>query len=138
MQISALLPAPALLAGFARKSPTFSLGEEPDAPGASVPQQPAVQPGQPLASVQMLVTLAAYDPDRERRRQMAEHGSNGLDELEALEVELLAGAPSPERLEQLAEWVATAERPDDPVLADIFAQIELRVRVELAKFDIEV
>lgn len=138
MQISALLPAPALLAGFARKSPTFSLGEEPDAPSAQVPQQPAVQPGQPLGSVQMLVTLAAYDPDRERRRQMAEQGSDGLDELEALQVELAVGEVTPERLEQLAEWVAQVEQPDDPVLAAIMAEIELRVRVELAKFDIEV
>ena len=138
MQISALLPAPALLAGFARKSPTFSLGEEPDAPSAPAPQQPAVQPGQPLGSVQMLVTLAAYDPDRERRRQMAEQGSDGLDELEALQVELAVGEVSPKRLEQLAEWVSQVEQPNDPVLAAIMADIELRVRVELAKFDIEV
>ncbi|ALG60230.1 flagellar assembly protein FliX [Citromicrobium bathyomarinum] len=138
MQISALLPAPALLAGFARKTPTFNLGEEPDVPTAQVPQQPAVQPGQPLGSVQMLVTLAAYDPDRERRRQMAEQGLDGLDELEALQVELATGEVTPERLEQLAEWVAQVEQPADPVLAEIIADIELRVRVELAKFDIEV
>ncbi|MBY8337877.1 flagellar assembly protein FliX [Alteriqipengyuania sp. NZ-12B] len=138
MQISALLPAPALLAGFARKTPTFSVGEEPDVPTAQVPQQPAVQPGQPLGSVQMLVTLAAYDPDRERRRQMAEQGCDGLDALEALQVELATGEVTPERLEQLAEWVAQVEQPADPVLAEIIADIELRVRVELAKFDIEV
>mgnify|MGYP005991040705 FL=1 len=138
MQISALLPAPAVLAGFARKTPTFSVGEEPDVPTAQVPQQPAVQPGQPLGSVQMLVTLAAYDPDRERRRQMAEQGCDGLDALEALQVELATGEVTPERLEQLAEWVAQVEQPADPVLAEIIADIELRVRVELAKFDIEV
>lgn len=137
MQISALLPAPAVLAGFARKPDLFGLGEEQAAPSANVPP-PAVQPGQPLGTVQMLVTLAAYDPDRERRRQMAEQGANGLDELEALQVELATGDVTPARLEQLAEWVSHVEQPDDPVLAGIIAEIELRVRVELAKFDIEV
>ncbi len=137
MQIGALLPAPTILAALTRKPELFGLGEEQAAPTASVPQ-PAVQPGQPLGSVQMLVTLAAYDPDRERRRQMAEQGSNGLDELEALQVELAAGGASPERLEQLAEWVSQVEVPADPVLAAIMGEIELRVRVELAKFDIEV
>lgn len=137
MQISALLPAQAYIAAITGKPGPFSTGEEPATTTANLPQ-PAVQPGQPLASVQMLVAIAAYDPERERRRQMAEQGTNGLDELEALQVELIAGEPTPERLAQLAEWVEKLDTPADPVLAEILAEIELRVRVELAKFDIEV
>lgn len=137
MQIGALLPVRAYLAKIADKPGLFSAGEEPATAAGHAPQ-PAVQPAQPLGSVQMLVTLATFDPERERRRQMAEQGETGLDELEALQVELVAGSPTPERLEQLAEWVAQVEQPTDPVLAGIFAEIELRVRVELAKFDIEV
>ena len=53
-------------------------------------------------------------------------------------MELATGDVTPARLEQLAEWVSQVEQPEDPVLAEIIAEIELRVRVELAKFDIEV
>ena len=141
MKINALLPARALLATLSGKSETFVFAEEPQQPAAA-PGAPALpvspQPGQPLGSVQMLVTLAAYDPDRERRRRMAEHGTDALDALEELQVELAAGGATPERLEQLAQWVEQAEPESDPVLAAILAEIDLRVRVELAKFDIEV
>ncbi|GAB5349265.1 flagellar assembly protein FliX [Alteriqipengyuania sp. 357] len=137
MQIGALLPVQALLSTITGKSASFGGGEEKAVATGNAPP-PAIQPVQPIGSVQMLVTLAAYDPDRERRRLMAEQGSNALDELEALQVELSAGGATPERLEQLAEWVAQVEAPADPVLAEILAEIELRVRVELAKFDIEV
>ncbi|WP_414705372.1 flagellar assembly protein FliX [Pseudomonas sp.] len=42
-----------------------------------------------------------------------------------------------ERLREIAEWSQTFETPDDPVLAQILSEIDLRVRVELAKLDIE-
>ena len=137
MRIGTLLPAPAILAAIARKPALLSAGEGQAAPGESAPLPP-IQPTPPLGSVQMLVTLAAFDPDKERRRQMAEQGAEGLDELETLQMELAVGGATPERLEQLAEWVSQVEQPTDPVLASIVAEIELRVRIELAKFDIEV
>ncbi|MXP10445.1 flagellar assembly protein FliX [Pseudoblastomonas halimionae] len=137
MRIGTLLPAPAILAAITRKPALLGAGEGQAAAGESAPPAP-VQPTPPLGSVQMLVTLAAYDPDKERRRKMAEQGAEGLDELEALQVELATGGATPDRLEELAEWVAQLEQPTDPVLASIVADIELRVRVELAKFDIEV
>ncbi|MBR0550945.1 flagellar assembly protein FliX [Stakelama marina] len=121
---------------MAVKTDPFAGGEEQAAP-APVPQ-PTAQPGQPLGSLQMLVTLAAIDPEKERRRQMAENGKRGLDQLEALHAELVAGQLTPQRLEQLADWVRQAETPADPVLAGIMSEIELRVRVELAKLDIEI
>ena len=137
MQIGALPPVPRVLAVTAVKPDPFGSGEEQAAPTTQT-TPPATPPAQSFNSVQMLVTVAAADPDRERRRQMAEDGRRGLDQLEALYTELLAGQPSQARLEQLIQWVRETETPEDPVLASIMSEIELRVRVELAKFDIEV
>ncbi|AXK43689.1 flagellar assembly protein FliX [Erythrobacter aureus] len=136
MRIGPILPIPRLLAAMAVKPEPFAGKEEHTAPAPSATAQP--QPGQPLGSLQMVLTLAAFDPEREKRRQMAERGRRGLDQLEALQRELMAGEPTPERLEQLIEWVKNAEAPSDPNLASIFSDIELRVRVELAKLDIEI
>lgn len=137
MKIGALSPVTRILAAMAIKSEPFAAKDE-QAGAIANPPHASAQPGQPLGSVQMLVTLAGFDPERERRRQMAEKGKAGLDALEALHAELLVGEPSPERLDQLAEWIVQVESPTDPVLAGIMAEIDLRVRVELAKLDVEI
>lgn len=136
MRIGAPPPVTRILAAMAVKSDPFAGGEEKAAPTSTPP--PTAQPAQPLGSVQMLVTLAAVDPERERRRQMAEPGDRALDQLEALHKELVTGQATPQRLQKLAEWVQQVETPTDPALASIFSEIELRVRVELAKLDIEI
>lgn len=137
MQIGAVPPVPRLLAVMAVKPDPFGSGEQ-QAANATHAASPAQQTPQPIANVQMLVTLAAIDPDRDRRRQQAERGHEGLDRLAALNAELIVGQPTPERLKQLADWVRQADAPEDPILAEIMAEIELRVRVELAKFDMEI
>ena len=137
MRIGTPLPAQAILPANVRKPALMDAGDGEAAAGEGAPP-PAMHSNQHLGSVQMLVTLAAFDPEKDRRREMAEQGNAGLDELETLHMELVGGGASPERLEQLAEWVSQVEQPDDPVLAEIVAGIELRVRVELAKFEVEV
>lgn len=136
LRIGALPPVPRILAAMAVKSDPLAGGDEQAAPAPTT--QPTAQPGQPLGSLQMLVTLAAFDPEKERRRKQAEPGRRGLDQLEALHAELVTGQATPERLEQLADWVRQVETPADPDLAGIMSEIELRVRVELAKLDIEI
>ena len=68
---------------------------------------------------------------------MAAGADKGLRLLDALHGELIAGTPSPARLRDIAAWAQTIEMPQDPALAAIVRDIDLRVRVELAKFDIE-
>jgi hypothetical protein len=93
---------------------------------------------QPTPSVAMLVTLAAADPAIDRRRKQAAEAQRGVDALERLHREVLAGTPSVERLREIVEWSQSFEMPgDQPVLASILKDIDLRVRVELAKYDIE-
>ena len=57
--------------------------------------------------------------------------------LETLHSELLRGTLKPERLRELAAWAASIEVPSDPQLAAFHRELDVRVRVELAKFDIE-
>ena len=103
---------------------------------APAPAPPAVATS-PATSVQMLVAMAAAaEPAAERRRRIAANAEKGLRGLERLYAEMLAGAPSVERLREIAEWSETLVPPEDPELARIAAEIDLRVRVELAKHDV--
>jgi hypothetical protein len=91
----------------------------------------------PTPSVEMLVTLSAANPGIERRRRLAQEAGRGIDALDRLHKELVAGIVGPARLQEIAEWSHSFETPDDPVLASLLSDIDLRVRVELAKHDIQ-
>ena len=124
-----------LLAALPKAAPGFPVAEEA---ARAVPHPGINAPGTaPVPSVQMLVALAAADPAIERRRKEAKQAERGVDALERLHKELVAGAPAPERLREIAEWSQNFEAPDNPVLASILSDIDLRVRVELAKLDIQ-
>ncbi|MDT8757071.1 flagellar assembly protein FliX [Sphingomonas psychrotolerans] len=136
MRIDNLTPlmARSLLAALPKVAPGFPIAEE------QVPARPTPMQGpgtnQPVPSVAMLVTLAAADPAIERRRKQAVHAERGLDALDRLRKELATGTPSVERLREIVEWSENFETSEDPVLAGILSDIELRVRVELAKIDV--
>jgi hypothetical protein len=127
-----LLGLAAMAAGAERRS---QQGFDPDhgTNGAAAPG-PGLTP--PTTSVEMLVALASVDPAVERRRKMAVEAERGLVLLERLHQEAMGGDILPERLAQLAEWSASFALPDDPALAAVARDIDLRVRVELAKHDI--
>ena len=59
-----------------------------------------------------------------------------LDRLEDIRQGLLVGAISKPRLEELAGTIKeTREAALDPVMSDILDEIELRAKIELAKFE---
>lgn len=97
-------------------------------PATTVPPQPV--------SVEMLVALAASETPVERRRRVAAQADRGLDALERLNAELMAGLPAVERLHEIAAMSQTMAGPADPALTTLLNDIELRMRVELAKHDI--
>ncbi|MBY0431354.1 MAG: flagellar assembly protein FliX [Rhodospirillales bacterium] len=69
-----------------------------------------------------------------RRRRMAKRGEDILDSLEEIRVGLILGQVPKERLVALARVVrAGREQIDDPRLAAVLDEIELRAEVELAK-----
>jgi hypothetical protein len=137
VRIDSLSPllARSLLAALPKVAPGFPrIGEEPHL-------QPMPNMGGPGAvptpSVEMLVTLSAANPGIERRRRLAQEAGRGIDALDRLHKELVAGIVGPARLQEIAEWSHSFETPDDPVLASLLSDIDLRVRVELAKHDIQ-
>lgn len=129
--LSSLLTQALLPTATPKNIPVMKPAEEAPASAA-----PAVATS-PATSVQMLVAMAAAaEPAVERRRRMAADTEKGLRGLERLYAEMLTGAPSVERLREIAEWSETLVPPEDPELARIAAEIDLRVRVELAKHEV--
>lgn len=126
-----------LMAALPKVATGFPVGEgEP--PAARAPLAQGTNVAQPLnPSVAMLVTLAAADPAIERRRKQAVDAQRGIDQLEGLHRELVAGVVSPARLRAIVEWSETFQASEDPTLAAILADIDVRVRVELAKLDMQ-
>lgn len=110
-------------------------GAEPPAPAATHHPQPALLPA---TSVQMLVQMAAADPAVERRRKIAENAGRGLALLERLDAETRVRPAAVEPLDALRDWLQSFEAPDDPQLAALMQEIELRVKVELAKHELRV
>lgn len=110
---------------------TFSL-PEPNAPKSA-----AVAPGPvgvgDVASLLALQAVEAPDP-RERRRRTVRRGHDMLDVLEDVKLDLLGGGVPVDRLERLVALLGRHEPSGDDRLDALVADIELRARVELAKY----
>jgi parvulin-like peptidyl-prolyl isomerase len=85
-------------------------------------------------SIGALLALQAADDPLASRRKAVRHGRSILDTLEAMKADLLLGRVSEERLGQLMRLIADARERTVPGLDAILDDIELRARVELAKF----
>jgi hypothetical protein len=71
----------------------------------------------------------------ERAAKGKKRGKQLLDQLDELRIALINGVLSIEQLKRLSTMVQTERADvDDPRLAEILSDIDLRVRVELAKF----
>jgi len=104
--------------------------------GFAVPGGGAVPAGTTSEPVAMSVLLALQEAggeavgDREAKRR----GRALLDELAALQRDLLAGPPDAERLARLAALAAGAPEAADPRLRGVLQAIVLRARVEAARY----
>lgn len=102
--------------------------------GASSPQAPVG--AAPLAALSSLLAIQeAPDPTTGRKRAVL-HGDTLLDELRELQVGLVQGWVSEDKLRGLSRLL---DRPrpaiDDSELNQVLDEIELRAAVELAKLD---
>ncbi|MDJ0685642.1 MAG: flagellar assembly protein FliX [Alphaproteobacteria bacterium] len=129
-------------AGAAKKSGGASFSDALSETGSAEAGEASAQAGAagPASAVDALLALQEVDAagdatsGRKNRRAIA-RGQEILDGLEEIRTGLLLGAIPIEKLERLA--AVSAERGqavDDPKLASILADIELRARVELAKY----
>ncbi len=101
--------------------------------GSDIVQSSQTAGGSAIQGMDALLALQELDERAERRSRATRHGHTLLDTLESVRADLLAGFVSEDRLELLAKTVS--ERPDsgDPQVDLVLEEIELRVKVELAK-----
>lgn len=104
-------------------------------PAVTVDTQ-AAQAAQALQTVAGLLSLQEVQDATTGRRRAVARGERLLDALEQLRVGLLTGTMSRDDMTMLARLAQeNAAVVDDPRLAEILAEIELRAAVELAKLD---
>ena len=109
---------------------SFTLGGESPAAATSTPAT------QGASAIDGLLSLQEVPDGTGGRRRALARGDKLLDELDALRIALLDGVLPAGRLEALARFAAEqSPLVDDPRLADILAEIELRTAVELAKLE---
>ncbi|MDK9696702.1 MAG: flagellar assembly protein FliX [Siculibacillus sp.] len=113
---------------------TFSL------PGAEVPTRiaaptiAAATPFTDLAALMALQGVPVAEDEREKRRKAARRGLDLLDVLDGVRLDLLGGGVPSERLERLVQLLGKRTPSGDERLDALVADVELRARVELAKF----
>lgn len=101
-------------------------------------QQPArAQANVPVAApanIGLLLALQVVDDALNPRKKAVKRGKTLLDKLEQIKADLLVGRVDPDRLDGMMAVLAEARERSEPHLDDLLDDIELRVRVELAKF----
>lgn len=113
---------------------TFAPPQTPaTASGPTAPASAAATRG-PI-SVDMLMSIAGSDGDREQRKRVVETADQGLQHLEALHRDTLSGKVDPDTLKGLSSWLSEQPEQVDPQVASIMRDISLRAKVELAKHE---
>lgn len=105
-------------------------------PTGSAPATPAAGMGAVagLTGIEALLALQATDDAIGARRKAIRRGRQLLDTLDEMQTDLLAGRISEGRLNQLLALVGQARERTLPGLDAVLDDVELRARVELAKF----
>lgn len=118
--------------GKAKGSSSFADVLAQEAPAAS-----AVNGTAAVGAMDSLLALQEVPESLAQRRDAERRGESLLDQLEELRLGLLSGALSRASLERLAAVLKGRAAPtEDPRLAEILAEIELRAAVELAKYEV--
>ena len=83
--------------------------------------------------IDAILALQAVGEPLEGKKKALRRGKKLLDTLEEIKADLLIGAVSPERLDALTAMLAEIRERSEPGLESVLDDIDLRVRVELAK-----
>ena len=98
--------------------------------------KPGVSGSGPVSALAALLAAQAVPDPADGRRQAMKRGNRLLDLLEDLRIALIDGNVSRVVLDEVAAWLEHRDTElDDPELAELIAQIELRAAVELAKLE---
>jgi hypothetical protein len=101
---------------------------------SSAGQAASAQPIAQTAGIDALLALQSVEDPLLKKRKAIRRGNSLLDALEAVKADLLLGRVSEGRLNQLLALVTSARERQMPELDAVLDDIELRARVELAKF----
>lgn len=102
-------------------------------------EKPAGQVSQaaPVAALDTMLAIQSVDDQgggRQNRQRAFRRGSTLLERLDEIRHGLLTGSIPPARLQSLAQTLRSEKMSvEDPQLAEVLAEIELRCEVELAK-----
>jgi hypothetical protein len=103
--------------------------------GAPTAQSAAAAPIAQTTGIDALLALQSVeDPVVGRRKRAIKRGTAVLDTLDTIKADLLLGQVSEGRLGQLMALITQARERNLPELDGVLDDIELRARVELAKF----
>ncbi len=101
--------------------------------GQDTPRAAAIGSSTPITQVDALLALQAVEDPIFAKRKAIFRGETMLDTLEAMKADLLAGHVNESHLNKLLATVQQAKMKSDPALDALIEDIELRVKVELAK-----
>lgn len=88
----------------------------------------------PAAGIEALLALQAVEDPLFAKKKAVRRGTRLLDALESIRTDLIVGSISEGRLNLLMALVSQARERSEPGLDSLLDDIELRARVELAKF----
>lgn len=87
-----------------------------------------------MSGIDAILALQAVDGPLEGRRKIVRRATSLLDTLDEIKADLLVGRVSVDRLDGLVTMLAELRDRSAPELDAVLDDIDLRVRVELAKF----
>ena len=117
--------------GIGRSGSSGGFFVDEDAPASRVASaQPLVQ----SSGIDALLALQAVEDPLFAKKKAVRRGNALLDTLEQIKADLLIGQVSEGRLNQLMVLIGQARERNLPELDGVLDDIELRARVELAKF----
>lgn len=102
--------------------------------GAAAERAANADPVFASSGIDALLALQAVEDPLFARKKAVRRGTNLLDTLDAIKADLLAGQVSEGRLNALMAMLTSARERGLPDLDGLLDDIELRARVELAKF----
>jgi len=102
--------------------------------GAPAARAAAVSSTAPAAGIEALLALQAVEDPIFAKKKAIRRGRSLLDTLDDIKADMLVGRVSEGRLNLLMAVIGQARERSEPGLDRLLDDIELRARVELAKF----
>ena len=123
-------------AGISGRSAAGKAGSGPafvPAGGEGAARIASAAPVSPSTGLDAILALQAVGSPTDKKRRSVRRGATLLDNLEAIKADLLVGHTGGDRLDALIGELGEMRERVDPGLDAVLDDIELRVRVELAK-----